>query len=157
MRGATPIRLAPDSPQIAAILALLHKSFAYMEGRIDPPSSLHRLTEAGISEQARTGEVWAIGTPPVACVFLTPAPDHLYIGKLAVAESHRGRGFARRLVALAAERARARSLPKLMLKTRVELTENQHAFEQMGFHLTGKDAHPGYNRPTTCRYEMDLA
>ena len=156
MADLTPYRLAPDSPQIPAILALLRAAFACMEGRIDPPSSLRRLTTAGISAQAKTGEVWAIGNPPVACVFLTPAPDHLYLGKLAVAESHRGRGHARRLVRLAAERARARGLPKLTLNTRIELTENQRAFERMGFRLIAKEPHPGYDRPTSCRYELDI-
>ena len=156
MADLTPYRLTPDSPQIPAVLALLRAAFGYMEGRIDPPSSLHRLTTAGISAQAETGEVWAIGTPPVACIFLTPGPDHLYLGKLAVAESHRRRGLARRLVRLAAERARAHGLPKLTLKTRIELAENQRAFERMGFRRVAKEPHPGYDRPTSCRYELDI-
>jgi len=41
------------------------------------------------------------------------APYALYLGKLAVAESHRGQGLARQLVDLAASRARALGLPAL--------------------------------------------
>ena len=71
---------------MAPVLALLRTAFAGMEGRIDPPSSLHQLTEDGIAEQARIGEVWVIGNE--ACVFLTPRPEadppELYLGKLAV-------------------------------------------------------------------------
>ncbi len=80
----TPHRaLAPyDWP---ALLALIRAEFSGMEGRIDPPSSMHRLTAETIAEQATKAEVWVIGTPPRACVFLTPKADALYIGKLAVA------------------------------------------------------------------------
>ncbi len=156
MARLTPYRLAPDAAEIPAILALLHEAFDYMEGRIDPPSSLHRLSLADIATQAETGEVWAIGTPPVACMFLTPAPDHLYLGKLAVAASHRQKGLARRLVGVAIKRARARHLPRLVLKTRIELTENQRAFAAMGFRLVAHETHPGHARPTSCRLERDV-
>jgi ribosomal protein S18 acetylase RimI-like enzyme len=152
----TPYRLGPDAPKFAEVLALLRASFAYMEGRIDPPTSLHRLDQGAIANQAETGEVWCIGTPPVACLFLTPHPDHLYLGKLAVTPDYRHRGFARQLVSLAGARARKRGLGKLMLKTRIELTENQCMFETLGFRLVAKVAHPGYDRPTTCIYEMDI-
>ena len=55
----TPRRVA-SSEDMTPILELLHRAFASMEGRIDPPSSLHRLTVDGIAEQARVGEVWVI-------------------------------------------------------------------------------------------------
>ncbi|MFM7442340.1 MAG: GNAT family N-acetyltransferase, partial [Tabrizicola sp.] len=90
-----------------ALLSLIRQSFAGMEGRIDPPSSMHSLTAEAIAAQATGGEVWAIGTPPVACVFLTPQPGALYIGKLATAASHRRMGLAGQLIALAATRAKA--------------------------------------------------
>ena len=62
-----PRRLGPVDPALPQALALIHRSFAYMEGRIDPPSSVHRLTLAALREQARDGEVWGIGTPLRAC------------------------------------------------------------------------------------------
>ena len=49
---------------------LLARAFAGMDGRIDPPSSLHHLMAGDIAAQAVTGEVWVIGAPAVACVFL---------------------------------------------------------------------------------------
>ena len=66
-----------------------------MHGRIDPPSSMHALTLAAVQDQEGTGEVWTIGSPPLAAVFLTPKPKSPYLGKLAVAADHRGRGLAR--------------------------------------------------------------
>ncbi len=94
-----------------ALLRLIQTAFADMEGRIDPPSSMHHLTEAAIADQARTAEVWAIGTPPAACMFLTPRDGNLYIGKLAVARARRGKGLARALMTAAENRARALELP----------------------------------------------
>lgn len=140
-----------------AILALLRAEFAYMDGLVDPPSSLTRLTEAEIAVQADRGEVWAIGTPPVACVFFTYKPDALYIGKLAVSAQHRRKGLASALMAVAESRASALGLAALELQTRVELVENHLAYLSMGFVETGRSAHPGYDRPTSVTYRKRLS
>lgn len=142
------VRLHADSADLGAVLALLHRSFAYMEGRIDPPSSLHRLTVAGIADNCDRVEVWAIGSPPVACVFLTPKPHALYVGKLAVEHVHRGKGLARRLVDLAVRRAAYHGLGVLELESRIELVEVHAAFAQLGFRKTAENAHDGFDRPT---------
>ncbi len=149
-----PRRLRPDDPALGAVLALIRTSFAYMEGRIDPPSSMHRLTLDEIAAQARQSEVWAIEDERrvVACVFLTPTPGALYLGKLAVAITHRGQGLARRLVCLAEERARALGLASVELKSRVELTENHSAFAALGFRVAGETTHPGFDRATSLTF-----
>jgi ribosomal protein S18 acetylase RimI-like enzyme len=140
----------------AALLRLIQIEFAYMDPRIDPPSSMNRLTEADIARQSTEGEVWAIGQPPVACVFLTPKPHALYIGKLAVARTPRGQGLARTLIELAETRARALYVPTLELQTRVELTENHATFRALGFHETGHTAHPGFTRPTSITFHRPV-
>jgi GNAT superfamily N-acetyltransferase len=154
--GVMTPRLVLDPAMWPPLLALLHKAFAYMDGRIDPPSSLRDLTPAMLSRQAGLGEIWIIdatGTEDIrACVFLTLKPDALYVGKLAVDLEHRGLGLARRLIAQAEDRARALGLPALELQTRVELTENQAAFQAMGFVETARTAHPGFDRPTSITY-----
>ena len=127
---------------------LIQSTFAYMAARIDPPSSMTRLTEAAIREQCRDGEVWVIGDPPRACVFLEKKPGVLYLGKLTVAEAARGQGLARRLAALAEARARALALPVLELETRLSLPENIAVFERLGFERVGLGRHEGYDRPT---------
>jgi GNAT superfamily N-acetyltransferase len=127
-----------------------------MEGRIDPPSSLRELSPDALTRQTQTGEIWIIGAP-VACIFLTPKPGALYLGKLAVAESHRGHGLARRLINEAEERARVLRLPALELQTRVELAENQAVFHAMGFVEAGRTAHAGFDRPTSITYRRAVA
>ena len=145
----TTPRRAAASEDWAAVLRLIRDSFAAMADRIDPPSSMLELTEAGIAAQNTTGEVWLIGTPPVACVFLTVKPPALYLGKLAVVASQRRNGLARALITLAGVRARALGLTALELQTRVELTENHATFAALGFLETRKTAHIGYDRPTS--------
>ena len=152
MTREDPVRIGPDDPQIAAILALLRDSFAYMQWRIDPPSSLTRMTAQSLNTDAAEKELWII-PGPMACVILTAAQDHLYVGKLAVARDARGQGLARRLFDLADERARALNLPRLQLQTRIELIENQATFTTLGFRETARTAHEGYDRPTSITYE----
>lgn len=149
----TPRRLTGDEP-MEPILNLVRAAFAYMDGVVDPPSSVHRLTVEAIARAAREGEVWVLEEAgrPLACVFLTPLPDRLSIGKLAVAESLRRKGLARQLLAHAEARARALGLPALEMQSRVELTGNHAAFEAMGFARTGTTAHDGYDRPTSVTF-----
>lgn len=132
-----------------AVLALLRRAFAPMEGMIDPPSSLYRLTGAALLRQAEAGEVWALGDPVVACMVLTPRADVLYLGKLAVEPAMQGRGYGRVLVERAVARARASGLPAVEVQVRLELTGNQAAFAAMGFAEVGRTAHEGYARPTS--------
>jgi predicted GNAT superfamily acetyltransferase len=141
----------------AAILHLIKTEFAYMDARIDPPSSMHRLSEADIAEKAASGEVWVVGAPVFACMFLTRQPEALYIGKLAVAAAQRGNGLARALVDAAEARARALGLPWLELETRVELVENHRTFAAMGFHEVGRKAHAGFDRPTSITFRKAVA
>lgn len=153
-RSPLPRRLGPDDPALPGVLALIRASYAYMEGRIDPPSSMHRLTLEAVADQAAASEVWVIEDRGrvVACVFLAPRARALYLGKLAVAVSHRGRGLARRLVRLAETRARELGLKAVELQSRVELTENHTAFSAMGFRVAAETAHPGYDQPTSLTF-----
>lgn len=135
-----------------ALRALIARAFAGMEGRIDPPSSLHRLTAQDLARQAVAGEIWVIGVPPLACMVLTPKPAALYLGKLAVNPGQQGKGFGRALVALAEVRAVALGFTALELETRVELVENQRFFSGSGFQEVARKAHPGFDRPTSITY-----
>jgi GNAT superfamily N-acetyltransferase len=144
------VRVGPDC-NFPAILRLIQECFAYMEDRIDPPSSMHRLTVASIAEHARDQEIWIAEDADelVGCVFFTAKPGRLYLGKMAVRSEWRGRGIARLMVEKASERAQALGLPLLELETRIELVENHRTFERLGFAKVGENAHPGYDRTTS--------
>jgi len=138
----------------AALLALIKRAFAGMEGRIDPPSSLRELTTERLARHP--GEVWVIGRPPIACMLLTPRPHALYLGKLSVDPSHRREGLAQALITLAEERARVLGLPALELQSRIELVENHAIFFGLGFKQTGATAHPGFDSPTSLTFTKTL-
>ena len=156
--AAFTLRRADDGDDFAAILALVQECFAYMDARIDPPSSMHRMTAESVRVHACDEEIWVAEDEMgalAACVFFTrkPAeagdPGRLYLGKMAVRPDCRGRGLSRLMVEKASEQAVARGLPVLELQCRIELLENQRTFERLGFIKTGESSHAGYDRPTS--------
>ncbi len=157
MTGNAPYRVSADSALVPAILALIRQTFAYMQSRIDPPSSMHRLSVDAIREHCTNGEVWVIGDRPHACVFLRDKGDCLYLGKLAVAADQRGKGHARSLIELAVRRARQKGMSAVELEARIELVENHRAFARLGFEKVGETAHEGYDRPTSITMRMVVA
>jgi GNAT superfamily N-acetyltransferase len=151
--GTLPVEIRPANgfADWEDLLALLRRAFAFMEGRIDPPSSLHRLDAAGLAAKARAERCLLAfrGGQLVGCAFCEPRRASLYIGKLAVEPKLQGQGIGRALLARAEAEARALGLPALELQTRIELVENHRAFGQLGFVRTGETAHAGFARPTS--------
>lgn len=147
----SPAQHSSDDAGLQSVLNLIQVCFSYMDARINPPSSMHKLTLADVALQCNSGEVWSIGDPIHACMFLTDMGESLRIGRLAVAESMRGMGVARKLVKLAEERAKQSGKKELELLTRVELVENHSAFEKLGFVRAGEGTHAGFDRPTYIR------
>ncbi len=152
----TPYRMGPDDPALADLLRLMRDCFAYMEGRIAPPSSLGQVTPASLRKTSREAEIWAIGLPPVACMILTSKPGVLSLGKVCVAPAHQRLGLARHLIKHAETRARALRLPTLELQTRVELLDNHATFKALGFVETGRTAHTGFDRPTSITMQKPI-
>ena len=139
---------ASDTAALAQVLRLIQTSFAYMTGRIDPPSSMHQLTVSALAQMARDSSVLALGDPVAACLVAKPLPHALYLGKIAIASDLRGRGVLRALLGRSEELARSLSLSQLELQVRIELVENQKIFGKCGFVETARNAHPGYDRAT---------
>lgn len=144
-------RAPPDFAGWEGVRALILDAFAYMEGRIDPPSSALRLTPQSMAADAGKGALLLaeLDGALVGCVFVRPKDDALYVGKLAVRPDLQGQGIGKALVAAAREEARARGLSALELQTRIELAENHAAFARMGFVKVAETAHPGFARPTS--------
>lgn len=133
------------------LLTLLQTTFAYMESRIDPPSSLFRMDvdELRTKAQNETLIVAIDGTSIIGCAFAAVRDDCVYVGKVAVADSARHKGVARGLMAAAEGVARQNRRQFIELQTRVELVENHQTFAALGFEKVAETAHPGYSRPTS--------
>ena len=131
--------------------AFIGAGFGYMDARIDPPSSFHRMSVADFAQKAQDETlILAVddGGAMIGCCFAALRADAVYVGKLAVAPHARGRGVARALFNAAEDLARAHDKDWLELQTRVELTENHQTFARLGFVKSGESAHAGYDRPT---------
>ncbi len=148
----------PDDLDLPALHLLLQQAFAYMADRIDPPSSLTRMTLDDIAAKVRSEDLYLFrdGSRLVACLFGTAKSDVYYVGKLAVADSHRGQGLAKALIEAAAAHATSKGHLALELESRVELIENHAVFVAMGFERTGETAHPGYTRATSYTFRRPL-
>jgi len=146
----TPFRIDESFARWAELLDLILVSFAYMEGRIDPPSSASRLTVESLVEKAEAEIAYAIENKGrlTGCIFLRPETDCLYVGKLAVLPSAQGKGIGRHLLEIAEETARELGLPALRLETRIELVGNHSTFAAWGFEKTAEKSHPGFTRVT---------
>lgn len=153
-RSAGDVRIAVASPGFSdwpGLLALLRRAYAYMESRIDPPSSLLRMDAEQLEAKSRdeTLIVALADRRLVGCVFAALREGCVYVGKLAVDDSFRRRGVARKLMQAAEELGRANARAFLELETRIELTENHATFAALGFRRVGETAHPGFDRPTS--------
>ena len=112
-------RLHPNDSALSEVLTLIQTSFAFMTGRIDPPSSMHRLTVQDLSDKAHKSWIVALGDAVRACVVASPSPHALYLEKMAVDASLRGQGVARELVAACADIARELGHDRLELQVRI--------------------------------------
>lgn len=150
-------RFGPDENP-APVLRLIREAFSPMDGRIDPPSSAHRLDADEMRRIAGKAEIWVIEDPArvIATVTLSLHTDRVQLGKMAVAEAHRGKGLARILVEHAERRARALDRLALELQSRVELTENHAVFARLGFREIARTAHPGYDHPTSITFRKPI-
>lgn len=149
----TPHVILDASREADAHLALMSRAFASMEGKIDPPSSIHQLDRDTLTELPHTDALLSLGTPPIACVILGTRGRELYLSKLAVDPSHAGKGLGRALIDAAAVHAKKNGCAVLQAQTRVELKENHRFFIACGFTETARTSHPGYSRPTSITFE----
>lgn len=159
MNNPTIRRLYATFSDWDGLLALIQKSFAFMDGRIDPPSSAAVLTADGLQRKAETEIAFvAISDQILAgCAFCRPEEKCLYIGKLAVLPNQQAKGIGRRLLAAAEDVARHHNLLALRLETRIELVENHATFAAWGFVKTAENAHPGFTRTTSIEMQKRLA
>ena len=154
------IRTAPaDFSAWPQLLQLVRDAFAYMDARIDPPSSLKGMGIEAFQAKAAAETLFLAeeGERLIGCAFAALRDDCVYVGKVAVAEAARGRGVARALFAATEDLARAHGRPFLELQTRVELLENHATFAALGFHKVGETAHAGYSRPTSITLRRAVA
>lgn len=152
LRAAT----AADAATVAAIIAA---SFEEYRGRLEPESGAFRETAEGIAAELaresgailaeRNGEI-------VGCVMVKLVDDDIYFGRLSVVPAARGQGIARRLIEAVEDEARRRELAGVRLGVRIVLSENQRLFESLGYVEVSREAHEGFDHPTSINMRKAL-
>ncbi|MFK0166667.1 GNAT family N-acetyltransferase [Rhizobium sp. NPDC090279] len=142
-----------------ALLDLILTSFAYMNGRIDPPSSALALTPEILKAKAISEIAYIAleGEQLAGCIFCRPEAESLYVGKLAVLPAAQGKGIGKRLLVMAEATARKLCLKDLRLETRIELINNHATFTAWGFRKTAENRHAGFDRTTSIEMRKAIA
>ncbi len=143
------VRVEPvGGEHVHLIHRLTQAAFAEFRGALDPPSGAEAETPAVVAADIAAGgaAVAWIGQEPVAAVRVARQPDHLYVGRLAVLPSHRGRGVARALMAFAEAHAASLGLPEVRVEVRSALPGNVAFFRRCGFAVV--EERPHHRSPT---------
>ncbi len=145
------------------VLRVLQSAFAYQGGQVNPPSSVTRMTEEDVENDAKNGDLIVAETLEgeiVGCLFTKEDEDDkgpfFYLFHVAVLESHQGKGVGNRLLDLAETLAQSKSLDRVQIMSRVELKPVHAYFMNQGFKLIGTFNHDGFDRPTSLRFEKRL-
>ena len=156
----TIVAIDPEFDRWQELLNLILSSFAYMNGKIEPPSSALTLTVQSLQQMAKDeiGFVALDGESIVGCIFCREElPDTIYVGKLAVSPDVQGKGIGRALLAKAESLAKRVGCKQLRLHTRIELINNHAAFGAWGFEKTAERSHHGFDRVTYIEMRKTLA
>ena len=143
----------------ASIAATIAASFAQYRGKLVPESGAFRETAEGIAAEFARGASAIVaerGGEMLGCVLVEEMEGDLYFGRLSVRPLARGQGLARRLIEAVEGEARRRGLAGVRLGVRIVLTENQRLFASLGYRETSREAHPGFDRPTSINMRKPL-
>jgi ribosomal protein S18 acetylase RimI-like enzyme len=155
----TLVLRAATAADAAAIATTIAASFEQYRGRLEPESGAFDETADGIAaELAReSGAILAERNGRIiGCVMVKLIDDDLYFGRLSVLPEARGQGIARRLVEAVEDEARRRELAGIRLGVRIVLTENQELFASLGYVETSREAHEGFDHPTSINMRKAL-
>jgi len=133
------------------LLDLVQTAFKSMEGRINPPSSMHKLTSQNLAQKATEETLIYANCEDklVGCAFAYDREDALYIGKVSIAPDFQGHGLGKSIVEACKKLAKRKGCNELELETRIELTENHEFFSKLGFVKISEKSHEGFDRPTS--------
>ncbi len=116
--------------------AITHAAFSKwipLIGRLPQPMSVNYADVLGVHQG------WLLLDPtgqPVGASLLMAYPEHLLIYSIAVLPEHQGRGYGRRLLALAEHEARRQGYDLIRLYTNQRFAENIALYERIGYNIT---------------------
>lgn len=139
--------------------SLLCRAFGEYEGRLNPPSGVHRETSSSLAERLRRGGalVCEVGAVAVGCAFYEPGASFLYVGRVGVVPASRGTGIGALLLDAAERRAADYGFTRVRLNVRIALQRLRAYYEARGYVPIACHAHAGHPSPTYVEMEKDLS
>lgn len=155
----TLVLRAATAADAAAIANTIAAAFEQYRGKLEPESGAFGETAEGIAAELAqdSGAILAERNGKVVgCAMLKLLEDDLYFGRLSVLPEARGLGVARRLIEAIEDEARRRELAGVRLGVRIVLTENQRLFQSLGYVEISREAHEGFDHPTSINMRKAL-
>ena len=139
------MRITLVGPDDATLVhEIMHAAFAEYRGILDPPSSAHAETVEDVTRALAAGGgalAW-VGDEAVGSARYRRQPDHLYIGRISVLPTHRGRGIGGALVTFLEGHACTLGSPEVRLEVRMALDRNLALYERLGYQIREIVPHP---------------
>lgn len=139
------LHLTRAEPRDAALVReIMLAAFAEYDGVVVPQPSALRETIEETERSIREGGGLLVfdGEAAVGSGRFQPHDDHLYVGRLAVLPSHRGRGIALLMMQELERIAGTLGLPEIRLSTRLVLKRNVSLYKRLGYEVTATLPHP---------------
>lgn len=158
LHSPSPIIRAAEPAEADIIVSLIHRAFAQYRDRLVPPSAALSETRDSITALMARGRVLLakVNGMAVGCVAVEDKGDCIYVGRLAVEPSARGRKLGLALMDAAETEARLMGGKRLRLDCRLSLTENRAFFGVLGFAEGAHRCHAGFTEPTYVELEKIL-
>ncbi|WP_339852830.1 GNAT family N-acetyltransferase [uncultured Nisaea sp.] len=156
MTGTRPYDPARDD--LAEIVALIHRAFEQYRGKLEPESGALTESVESLRKRLEKNRLFLAEDDGriSGAVFATQKGDAVYLDRLAVDPEVRCRGIARRLIEAVEAHARATGAARITLGVRLALQHNIDYFRRWGFVETGRQAHDGFDAPTSMDMEKRL-
>lgn len=148
----------PERDDLAEIVALVHRAFGEYRGVLKPESGALSETEESLAKRLEKNRLFLAEEAGKLCgaVFASRKGDAVYLDRLSVDPEVRGRGIAKRLIEAVESHARGIGVVRVTLGVRLALTQNIAFFQGQGFVETGRQAHEGFDAPTSMDMEKRL-
>jgi predicted N-acetyltransferase YhbS len=151
---------AATAADAAAVATTIAAAFEQYRGKLVPESGALAETAANIAREFAQGAGAFVAERDglaIGCVMTKPMDGDLYFGRLAVTPAARGLGLAGRLIAAVEDDARRRGFSGIRLGVRIALPANQALFQALGYREIAREAHPGFDHPTSISMRKPLA
>ncbi|WP_420403300.1 GNAT family N-acetyltransferase [Nisaea sp.] len=148
----------PERDDLAEIVALVHRAFGEYRGKLKPESGALSEDVQSLASRLEKNRLFLAEEEGRlrGAVFAAGKGDAVYLDRLSVDPGARGQGVGRSLIDAVIAHAREIGAERVTLGVRLALTQNIAYFQRQGFVETGRQAHAGYDAPTSMDMERRL-